>query len=85
MSARHSSNSQTAEAKVGLVSRLERAPGTTATHSLQTKSGLNQQACDGARDSSNSQSAKPRVGLVSRLERVPGIAATHKLQSQKWA
>ena len=81
--AMNKSNSPTAEPRVGLVSRLQRMPGTATTHSLQSQGRLGQQASKGVRDSSNSLPAEPRVGLVSRLKREPGRVATHFLQTQR--
>ena len=62
--ARDSSNSQTAESRMGLVSRLERVPRTAATHSLQSQEWALSAGLKGARDSSNSHPAEPRVSFV---------------------
>jgi hypothetical protein len=77
---KHSSNTLSADPRAGLISRLEKVPGTIATHSLQNQGWALSAELERV-SGSNSPPAELRVGLVGRLE----TAATHILQREVWA
>ena len=66
----------------GIVSRLKKQQGTTATHRLESQGYALSAGQKHSKDHSCSHPGEPRAGIVSRLGIQQGTTAAHILKSQ---